>query len=467
MAIYHMSIKIGSKSKGQSAVAAAAYRSGEKLTDKETGLTSDYTKKGGVVFSEISLCDNAPAEYADRATLWNAVHQIEKNKNAQLWREFEVALPQELSREEQIATVRDFVKQLTARGMCADWSLHDKGDGNPHAHIMATMRSITEEGKWAAKSRLVYDLDEHGEHIFQKVNKQGRKQYKSHKEDYNDWNAAERVEEWRAAWAECCNARLTEHDRIDHRSYARQGIDQIPTIHEGYAARQRVADGLPSDRVQLNDEIRQRNTLLQRITEQLKTIGEEIKQLIAKQSREKGSAINAGKQRIADLLARRSRAVDSDDRGLTDGERATEGRVKKAAPSATDRLIRQSAIERRAASSHTEHEEAESRERGFADGTPPSRADEQPDTAAIFGAADSLIQDTDANREAVRAATADTDTTLRQSETKVTSAAANRQERELAEQRRAAEARRRAEEAERKAREASERARKTSHYHGR
>lgn len=467
MAIYHMSIKIGSKSKGQSAVAAAAYRSGEKLTDKETGLTSDYTKKGGVVFSEISLCDNAPDEYADRATLWNAVHQIEKNKNAQLWREFEVALPQELSREEQIATVRDFVKQLTARGMCADWSLHDKGDGNPHAHIMATMRSITEDGKWAAKSRLVYDLDEHGERIFQKVNKQGRKQYKSHKEDYNDWNAAERVEEWRAAWAECCNARLAEHDRIDHRSYARQGIDQIPTIHEGYEARQRVADGLPSDRVQLNNEIRQRNTLLQRIAEQLKTIGEEIKQLMSEQ-KEKGSALNG---RVAELLARRKRTVDSGigepERGTTDGERATEGRIKKAAPSATDLLIRQSAIERRAASSHREHEEAESRERGFADEAAPSRANEQPDTAAIFGAADSLIQDTDANREAVRAATADTDTTIRQSETKVTSAAANRQERELAEQRRAAEARRRAEEAERKAREASERARKTSHYHGR
>ena len=474
MAIYHMSIKIGSKSKGQSAVAAAAYRSGEKLTDKETGLTSDYTKKGGVVFSEISLCDNAPAEYADRATLWNAVHQIEKNKNAQLWREFEVALPQELSREEQIATVRDFVKQLTARGMCADWSLHDKGDGNPHAHIMATMRSITEDGKWAAKSRLVYDLDEHGERIFQKVNKQGRKQYKSHKEDYNDWNAAERVEEWRAAWAECCNARLAEHDRIDHRSYARQGIDQIPTVHEGYAARQRVADGLPSDRVQLNDEIRQRNTLLQQIAAQFKTFGEEIKQLIAEQNQEKGSVINAGKQRIADLLARRSRTVDSDERGLADGERTAEGRIKKAAPSDTDRLIRQAKIERRAASEyrgnaeeHRGYEEAESRNRGLASAAAPSKADEQPDTAAIFGAADSLIKDTDTNREAVRAATADTDTTIRQSETAVTSAAAHRQERELAEQRRAAEARRRAEEAERKAREASERARKASQHRGR
>ena len=262
MAIYHLSIKIGSRGKGQSAIAAAAYRSGEKLTDTETGLISDYTRKGGVVFSEISLCENAPAEYSDRATLWNAVHQIEKNSNAQLWREFEVALPQELSRKEQIQTVRDFVKGLNAQGMCVDWSLHDKGDGNPHAHIMTTMRSITEDGKWAPKSRLVYDLDEQGKRIFQKVNKQGRRQYKSHKEDYNNWNAAERVEEWRVAWAECCNARLADRDHIDHRSYVRQGIDQIPTVHEGYVARQLEA---------------------KQIALQLRTIGEQIKQMIAEE----------------------------------------------------------------------------------------------------------------------------------------------------------------------------------------
>lgn len=422
MAIYHCSIKIGSRGKGQSAVAAAAYRSGSKLNDKEIGVISDYTRKGGVVFSEISLCPNAPAEYADREVLWNAVHQIEKAKDARLWREIEVALPKELNRAEQIDTVREYVKGLTTQGMCADWSLHDKGDGNPHAHIMLTVRSIESNGKWAPKSRKVYDLDENGERIFQKIDKTGRKQYKCHKEDYNNWNAAERVEEWRAAWAECCNAHLSANIQIDHRSYERQGIDLIPTVHEGYIARKLAAQGLPSERVQINDDIRQKNTLLQRIAAQLKTFGEEIKQLIAEHNREKGSVINAGKQRIADLLARRSRAVDSDDRGITDGERTAEGRIKKAAPSATDLLIRQSAIERRAA--------------------------------------DSLS-------EAVREAAADTDTTLRESEAKVTSAAAHRQKRELAEQRRAAEARQRVEEAERTAREASERDRETSQHFGR
>ena len=279
MAIYHMSIKIGSKGKGQSAVAAAAYRSGEKLTDKETGLTSDYTRKGGVVHSEIALCDNAPLEYADRETLWNAVHEVENKKNSRLWREFEVALPKEFSQDEQIETVRDFVKQLTDSGMCADWSLHDKGDGNPHAHIMATVRSIADDGKWAPKSRLVYDLDENGERIFQKLNKQGYKQYKSHKEDYNNWNAKERVEEWRAAWAKCCNDRLAEHDRIDHRSYERQGIDQIPTIHEGYAARKIAARGGISERIEINNEIRERNSLMRKLAEQLKQIALKIKML--------------------------------------------------------------------------------------------------------------------------------------------------------------------------------------------
>ena len=279
MAIYHCSIKIGSRSNGQSAIAAAAYRSGDKLKDNETGQILDYTKKSGIVFSEISLCDNAPAEYSDREILWNSVHSIEKNKNAQLWREFEVALPKELNRDEQIDTVRSFVKGLNEQGMCVDWSLHDKGDGNPHAHIMATMRSITEDGKWAPKSRKVYDLDDNGQRIFQKVDKSGKKQYKNHKEDYNDWNRKERVEEWRSAWADCCNARLSERDRIDHRSYERQGIDQIPTIHEGYAARKIAAKGGISERVEINNEIRQRNNLLRKLAEQLKQIASKIKML--------------------------------------------------------------------------------------------------------------------------------------------------------------------------------------------
>ena len=264
-------------SKGQSAVTASAYRTGEKLTDKQTGIVSDFTRKSGIVHSEVALCANAPAEYMDREKLWNAVHKIEKAKDSRLWREFEVALPQELEREEQITIVREFVNGLTEQGMCVDWSLHDKGDGNPHAHIMATVRSIKSDGEWAPKSKKVYELDEDGNKIYQGKDKAGRKQYKNHKEDYNNWNKKERVEEWRESWARCCNKHLSEHDRIDHRSYKRQGIKQIPTVHEGYVARKMEAKGKTSERVQMNEEIRQRNTLIRNLTEQLRSIEEMIK----------------------------------------------------------------------------------------------------------------------------------------------------------------------------------------------
>ena len=320
MAIYHCTIKTGGRAAGKSAVAAAAYRSGEKLTDMETGLESDYTRKSGVVYSEVSLCEHAPAEYANRENLWNAVHKIEKASNARLWREIEVALPHEFNRDEQIETVREYVKGLTDRGMCADWSIHDKADGNPHAHIMLTTRSIDANGKWAAKSRKVYDLDENGEKIYQRTDKDGRKQYKSHKEDYNDWNDKERIEEWREAWANVCNKHLSEEKKIDHRSYERQGKQQEPTRHEGYTARKIEAKGGISELCQENREIKARNDILQQIAEQLKTIGEELKQLIA----EKGS-IGNDRSRIGELFRRR--AVAKSERGITDGERAVEEAV--------------------------------------------------------------------------------------------------------------------------------------------
>lgn len=327
MSIYHCSIKIGSRGKGQSAVAAAAYRSGQKLTDEELGAVSDYTRKSGVVYSEVSLCDNAPAEYINREILWNSVQTIEKASNSRLWREFEVALPQELSREEQIDTVRDYVKTLIEQGMCCDWSIHDKHDGNPHAHIMATVRSIKENGEWAAKCRKVYDLDENGQKIVQKYDKLGHKQYKSHKEDYNDWNNKERVEEWREKWAECCNKRLSEDKRIDHRSYKRQGIDKEPTIHEGYKVRMIAKkSGIALDRMAENWKIKQRNEYMQRIKQELEKVQQELEKII----KEKERAINAGKQRIAELLARRSRTVNSDNREPDERERETEGRERTA-----------------------------------------------------------------------------------------------------------------------------------------
>ena len=279
MAIYYLEVKIGSKGKGQSAIASAAYRSGTKLTDEVTGKVFNYTRKGGVVHSEIALCDNAPKEYAERETLWNAVHKIEKASNAQIFREIIVAIPKELTQQEQIDLIRDYVKVFTARGMCADWSIHDKHDGNPHAHILLTMRSILEDGTWAAKSKKVYDLDEQGNKIFQKVDRTGRKQYKSHKADYNDWNQKERIEEWRAEWEICCNRYLPPENQIDHRSYKRQGKEIIPQIHEGYAARFRDMMGWGSARCDYNRQVRRDNQKIQAINAQINANEEEMQRL--------------------------------------------------------------------------------------------------------------------------------------------------------------------------------------------
>jgi ATP-dependent exoDNAse (exonuclease V) alpha subunit len=148
MAIYHCSIKIIKRSQGRSAVAAAAYRSGQRLTNEWDGITHDYTKKGGVVYSEILLPTHAPPEFSDRATLWNSVQKFEKSRNAQLAREIEIALPAEIDRQSQIRLVRKYVDDIfVLAGMCADFSIHDKGDGNPHAHIMLTLRPLNERGE--------------------------------------------------------------------------------------------------------------------------------------------------------------------------------------------------------------------------------------------------------------------------------------------------------------------------------
>ena len=109
---------------------------------------------------------HAPPEFADRSTLWNSVEQIEKARDSQLAREIEAALPRELSREQQLALVRAYVKDnFVDKGMCADFAIHDKGTGNPHVHIMLTVRPLKENGAWGAKCRKAYDLDENGQRI--------------------------------------------------------------------------------------------------------------------------------------------------------------------------------------------------------------------------------------------------------------------------------------------------------------
>lgn len=286
MAIYHLSLKTISRSKGQSAVASSAYRSGGKLKDRETGETKDFTKKHGVAYSEIQLPTQAPAEYRDRETLWNAVQDKESKSNAQLAREVEVALPAELDRETQKKLVHDYVqKSFVNRGMCADWSIHDKEDGNPHAHIMLTTRAIKKDGTWAPKQKSTYLLDENGAKVpqidpktgQQKIGARGRKMWKRTTESYTDWNDRSNAEDWRKSWADSCNRYLKPEDKIDHRSYERQGVEQVPTIHEGHVAREM---GDRSERVQTNNDIKAGNAELTRLEAVMAKVQEEARALM-------------------------------------------------------------------------------------------------------------------------------------------------------------------------------------------
>lgn len=265
MAIYHCSIKIISRGKGKSAVAAAAYRSGETLTNEYDGITHDYSRKGGIVHTEILLPDHAPAEYAGRSVLWNAVEKAEKAKDAQLAREIELALPHELTREQSISLVREYVKeQFVSAGMCADIAIHDKNDGNPHAHVMLTTRPIEQDGTWGAKQKKEYILDRDGNKIYDPK----KRSYKCKSIPATNWNDQTKAEEWRSAWAEICNQVLEQNghtERIDHRSYARQGIDQIPSVHLGVAAFQMEKRGIRTERGNLNREIEVTNRRLRQL----------------------------------------------------------------------------------------------------------------------------------------------------------------------------------------------------------
>ena len=143
-------------------------------------LTGDVYVNGlDIVHAEIMLPAYAPPEFADRSILWNSVEQIEKARDSQLAREIEAALPRELSGEQQLALVRAYVKDnFVDKGMCADFAIHDKGTGNPHVHIMLTLRPLKENGQWGAKCRKAYDLDENGQRI-----PDGKGGWKNHRED--------------------------------------------------------------------------------------------------------------------------------------------------------------------------------------------------------------------------------------------------------------------------------------------
>ena len=257
----HFKITITQRSRGQSAVAGAAYQSGEKLFSEYDLKWKSYVEKQGIVYTEIMLPAHAPPEYSDRNTLWNAAEKIEKQWNSQLARRIVLALPREVPADQYPAMLQDFCwEHFVSHGMCVDFAIHDKSDGNPHAHIMLTMRAMDEQGKWLPKSKKVYDLDENGERI-----RLPSGNWKSHKEDTVDWNDQGKAEIWRHGWEVITNDYLERNnrpERVDLRSFERQGIDLAPTIHLGPAVTQMEKRGIETDMGNLNREIKQINRAL-------------------------------------------------------------------------------------------------------------------------------------------------------------------------------------------------------------
>ena len=268
---FHFNISIISRGKGKSAVASAAYISCEKLTNDWDGVIHDYHNKKGLEHKEIFLPENAPKEFLDRSTLWNSVELNEKAINAQLVRNFIIALPKELSLEENKELIRKFIQEnFVSKGMIADLAIHqgnDEENGNIHVHIMTTVRPLNQDGTWGAKSKKEYLLDEQGNKILGKNGKP-----KTRKIDLTDWNNKENAEKWREHFATLCNQYLEKNNlekRVDHRSFERQGIEEIPTIHLGASASALERKGVETEKGNINREIKKHNSIVRAVRERI------------------------------------------------------------------------------------------------------------------------------------------------------------------------------------------------------
>lgn len=242
-----------------------------------------------MICSEILLPSHAPPEYADREVLWNAVEKAERGKKAQLAYSFDIALQNEFSMEENIALARQFLMdEFVSRGMVVDFAVHapdqeDGGISNPHFHVMCPIRPINPDGKWGSKQKREYVLDENGNRI-----PDGNGDYVFNAVPTTDWGSSETLEHWRQAWADLCNAKFAKKElacRIDHRSYERQGIDLIPTVHEGPAVRAMERKGIPTEKGEFNRWIKATNAAIRDIQKKISALLDwlkEVKEILSK-----------------------------------------------------------------------------------------------------------------------------------------------------------------------------------------
>ena len=281
------SFKIISRGKGQSCMASCAYYSGEKkYSEYECCWKYPHSSPARVKWVEVMLPSNAPRAYADPQTLWNAVDAAETSVNAQTARSMLFALPRELTDEQNLALVRDFCqKEFVDKGMICNFFYHDKGDGNPHVHIMLTLRAMDENGKWLPKSKNVYALDENGNRI---RTPNGR--WKRIKVDTVDWNERKYGEIWRQDWAAAQNAALKaagRMERVDMRSLERQGVeDRLPQKHLGPTASALERKGVSSERGDENRKIISVNKMLASLQKIVRGIGawlDELRKAVSRQ----------------------------------------------------------------------------------------------------------------------------------------------------------------------------------------
>jgi len=301
MAIYHLSGQIisrsGSNGKTRSSVACAAYRSGEKLFDERSQETKYYIRNIEPV-TKILAPEHSPSWVYDREKLWNEVEKVEKRYDAQLAREFNIALPNELNEKEQEKLAYEFCKKaFVDKGMVADICIHNDKKDNSHFHVMLTMRPFKENGEWGAKAKKEYILDKDNNKIKLKSGN-----YKSKKIDSTDWNKKETMQLWRKQWEIMTNKALKNNgisEVITCESNKNLGNEKQPTIHEGYIARDINSKGRESEKINKNKVINEYNNTvidLGKYKEEKKT-HDNYKKFYRKFSpKEKGILKNAAKE---------------------------------------------------------------------------------------------------------------------------------------------------------------------------
>lgn len=273
--IYHLTMKKINRSSGRSVVSAVAYASGRKLTDSR-GNEFDYSKKDEAIYSELLLPEGAPKQYQNRINLWHAVEKIEKRKNAVLCKTIELSLPQEFSLKESQTAIRELLKETVAKGYCADWSIHDKDGHNPHVHIVLTTRKLV-NGKWQQKVKSRYVLDDKGNRIpvkdpntgKQKIGGRERRMWKREKVLINEIDTKEFLTGIRKRWEYVANSMLPDDKKIDSRSYKERGLEIMPTIHEGYYARNKEENSLKR---QYNNLVKDFNSEVKEINSRLEVL---------------------------------------------------------------------------------------------------------------------------------------------------------------------------------------------------